>query len=306
MQMYEEMMSINNEQTNALRMALKDQAQEGQNKTRHDSHYYDELSRLNNELANLQRELAKKNAELERLNRLKDQFLGMAAHDLRTPLGIIMGYSEFVIDEASEMLDEDHIEFLHIIRSSSNFMLQLVNDLLDISTIESGQLDIQLCPTDLGALVKHSVALNSVIAQSKQIELSFKQEDLLPSVRIDAARIDQVLNNLISNAIKYSFPESRVQVRLSRGDSSALIAVQDQGQGIPQQELDKLFQWFGKTRVKGTAGEKSTGLGLAISQRIVLSHGGKIWVESQVGRGSTFYVSLPLESSRDREQDASG
>jgi signal transduction histidine kinase len=256
---------------------------------------YDELSRLNNESANLQRELAKKNAELERLNALKDRFLGMAAHDLRTPLSIMLGFSEFLLEDLAVLLDGQHLEFLSVIRSSSRFMLRLVNGLLDVATIESGRLELDLQPTDLAALVERNVALNGVLAEAKEIGLSFHHDGRVPPMALDGPRIEQVLNNLLSNAVKYSYPGSSVEVRLIRRADQALISVVDRGQGISPDQVDDLFQWFARSRVKGTAGESGTGLGLAIAQRIVEGHGGDIWVDSELGKGSTFYVSLPIK-----------
>ncbi len=300
MQLYEEMMRIGNEQANALRMAMKEYAELTHEQAERDRTFYDELSRLNNELSNLQRELAKKNVVLERLNEQKNHFLGMAAHDLRTPLTAIMSYSEFLLDEASDVLDEEHVEFLSIIQSSSRFMGQLVDELLDISTIESGRLELDRQPTDLVDLLAHNVALNRVLAGKKHIDLSFRRDGDFPVMMLDAGKIEQVLNNLISNAIKYSHSHTAVEVSLTRRGDDALIAVKDQGQGIPADELDGLFEIFGKTSVRGTDGEKSTGLGLAIAHRIVVEHGGEIWVDSEVGAGcgesggTTFTVSLPV------------
>ena len=129
--------------------------------------------------------------------------------------------------------------------------------------------------------------------------LTYRQTEHIPYVLCDGQRIEQVLNNLISNAVKYSFPDSEIEISLSRTDDNAIIAVQDRGQGIPADQLDRLFQWFGRTRTKGTAGEKSTGLRLAIAHKIVLSHGGRMWVESEVGKGSTFYVALPIDRAEE-------
>jgi signal transduction histidine kinase len=294
LQLCEDMAKVNSEQANVLRAALKEHAETTHAQAKNDKALYDELSRLNNEMANLQRELAKRNAELARLDRLKNQFLGVAAHDLRTPLGIILGYSEFLLDEADDALNDEHYRFLDIIQSSSRFMLQLVDDLLDISTIESGHLELHPSPTDLVALVRRNVALNSVLAEKKRITLTYRQTEHIPSLSCDGPKIEQVLNNLLSNAVKYSYPDSKAEISLSRTDTEAIIAVHDHGQGIPADQLDSLFQWFGRTRTRGTAGEKSTGLGLAIAHKIVLEHGGRMWVESEAGKGSTFYVALPL------------
>lgn len=294
LELYEDLVKINNEQVNTLRASLKERTETTRIQLERDSSLYDELSRLNNELVSLQRELAKQNVELEKLNNLKNQFLGMAAHDLRTPLGHILSYSEFLIDEAGPQLSEEHLEFLNIIRASSDFMLQLVDDLLDFAKIESGKLTLNRQPTDLIALARHNIALNSVLAARKQIELQLEiKDDSLPAVMIDPARIEQVLNNMTSNAIKFSKPNGFVRVTISRDGDLAVVAVADQGTGMSPEQLEQLFNPFSKS-AKGTTGEKGTGLGLAIVKKIVEEHKGAIRVESEAGRGSTFYLSLPI------------
>jgi signal transduction histidine kinase len=300
LQLCESLLQVDNEQVNPVRAALKGHVDAIRAQAGRDNRVYDELSQLNNELVTLQRELVKKNVELEKLNQLKSQFLGMAAHDLRTPLGLIWSYSEF-IDETAD-LGQKQREFLSAIRSSSEFMLHLVEDLLDISAIESGKLELDLAPGDLGPLAERNVALNGLLAEKKDIRLLLQRDEELPRILVDGPKIEQVLNNLISNAVKYSHPGSPVKVSVRRGEGGVVLAVQDHGQGIPSEEQDQLFRLFGKTSVQGTAGEKSTGLGLAIARRIVLEHGGKIWVESQEGRGSTFYVWLPVAPPTGGEQ----
>ncbi len=292
----DEMMLINNEQANALRAALKDLSlRERQNPTQ-DLGIYDNLSRVNNELANLQRELAKKNAELEKLNEQKNRFLGMAAHDLRNPLGVIMAYSEFLETEAVEVLSEEQREFVTTIRQTSEFMLRLVNDLLDVSTIDSGQLRLDLQPADLAGLVARNVHLNSTLAAKKEIAIGFEPPASPVLLSFDTGKIEQVLNNLLGNAIKFSHRSTRVTVRLTSADGFATVAIKDQGQGIPEADRPKLFQAFSKVSVRSTGGEQSTGLGLAICRRMIEGHGGRIGVESEVGKGSTFFFTLPLEA----------
>jgi signal transduction histidine kinase len=254
----------------------------------------DELARANQELMAMHRELAKKNTQLEKLNEEKNKFLGMAAHDLRNPLSTIKGFSEYILEETEEVLTSRHIEFLNIIMSSSEFMLQLVNDLLDISQIESGKLELNKKPTDITKFIAKNISLNKYWAERKHINLEFIQAEKIPEVIMDDQKMDQVLNNLISNAIKYSPSNTTIQVKLENKNDRVLISVQDEGQGIPEAELDKLFKPFSKTSVKSTAGEKSTGLGLVIARKIVDGHNGKIWVESKVGKGSTFYVEVPI------------
>jgi signal transduction histidine kinase len=315
LEFYQALTGINNEQANALRSVLKDNAALQENAVPRELAQtsagtqspgsadtfavYDELSQLNNELANLQRELAKKNVELERLNQVKDQFLGMAAHDLRTPLSVVLGYSSFLQEDLGETLSREHAEFLSVICTSSRFMLRLVNSLLDVATIESGKLELDLQPTDLAALVVRNVALNATLAEPKDVGLVCRCDEAIPPMLLDGPRIEQVLNNLLSNAIKFSYPQTMVEVRLSHQGNHVVLAVADQGQGIAEDQREDLFQWFARTRVKGTAGETGTGLGLAIAQKIVEAHMGDIWVESALGQGSTFYVSLPVEGESD-------
>lgn len=260
-----------------------------------DNLQYDEFSRLNNELATSQRELARRNAELGRLNEQKNQFLGIAAHDLRNPLEVILTYSQFLLDEASGRLEPEQVEFVEAIRSSSEFMLSLVENLLDLAQIEAGRLELDLATVDLGGLLERNVSLNRTLAQKKNIEVLLSCPPDLPALRIDAPKIEQVLNNLIGNAVKFSPRGSTVEVGAEDRGDGVVLRVRDQGPGVPADELDKLFRPFGRTRVQASGGEKSTGLGLAIVKKVVEGHGGKIQVESAPGEGTTFYVSLPKE-----------
>lgn len=260
------------------------------------SQHFDELSLLNNELATSQRELARSNADLERLNRQKNELLGIAAHDLRNPLQVILIYSQFLIEEAAGSLDPKHLEFMRAIRRSSEFMLRLVDDLLDMARIEAGTLELNLAPVDLGRLVERNVALNRVLAEPKgtRIELYGANGDgTAGDMVLDPAKIEQVLNNLIGNAVKYSPPGSTVEVRLAAADDGASIAVRDQGEGIAAEEMDRLFEPFRTGQARATSGEGSAGLGLAIVKRIVEGHRGEIRVEPADGGGSVFQVFLP-------------
>jgi signal transduction histidine kinase len=254
---------------------------------------------LNNELTNLQRRMAKQNAKLERLNRQRNEFLGMAAHDLRTPLAAIKMFSAFLLSGRAGELSEDQRRFLSIIHSSSDFMQQLVDDLLDATQIEAGKLELHLWPTELRALVEKTVDLHSPLAEEKGIRLVLAGVDELPKMLLDAHKIEQVLNNLVGNALKYSPAATKVEVALARAGEEARISISDQGPGIPAREIERLFQPFVRMTVRGAGGEKSSGLGLAIAQSALSAHGGRIWVESTVGKGSTFYVALPIRTKLD-------
>lgn len=283
--LYGEMMRINNEQTNTLRTVLKEQSR--------DDNMYNELSYLNNELVAMQREIAKKNAELERLNREKNHFLGMAAHDLRHPLHTILGYSDFLIQISDQ---PEQQEYLQIIRNVSQFMARLVDDLLDVAKIEAGDLQLDYEPVNLANLITYNGEINRPLAARKQLEIIYQLDETVPLALIDSAKIEQALNNLISNAIKFSESGNEVVIRLDRAEENFLISIKDGGPGIAPEQQSRLFQPFQQGQT-GTDGEKSTGLGLAIVKRIVEGHGGKIWFESELGQGTTFFISIPLRPS---------
>lgn len=285
------MIQINNEQTNKIREFEK--LKRSLIADDKGAQYFDELSRLNNELVSVQRELTKKNLELEELNNLKNQFLGMAAHDLRNPLGNILSYSEF-IEEEKDNLSQEQAEFIAQIKSLSSFMLNMVTELLDVTTIESGKISLKIEPCNLTELISRNIHLNKNFADKKQIKLIFTKTEIANNLMLDKGKIEQVITNLITNAIKYSHPKTEITVDLSMSNDELIISVKDQGQGIPEDEQHLLFKPFQKTSTKSTGGEKSTGLGLFIVKKIVEAHKGKIWVESKPGVGSTFFVSLPL------------
>lgn len=259
-----------------------------------DSEIYNELARLNNELVTAQREMIKRNIELERINELKNQFIGVAAHDLRNPLQVIEGYSTLVLDELFGALTPEQHKFITVIRKNSEFMLKLITDLLFISKIEAGKLQLELKETELIPLLVQNVELNNLLADQKQIDIRLLHQNDLPPLRIDSTKIEQVLDNLISNAIKFSHPGATVEIRAESSDQEVIIHVSDVGQGIPADAIDRLFIPFENHLVKSTGGEQSTGLGLAIVKRIVEGHGGRMRVQSEVGVGSTFSFSLPL------------
>ena len=251
------------------------------------------LRRTTLELRDATRALERRNEELTRINREKNHILGMAAHDLRNPLSVIKFYSDFLL--LNERLPADQRDtFLKTIRGTSVSMVALVDDLLSISKIEAGELQLHPATTDLRRLIVQNVELNRVLAAAKQMEIALALPDDLPALSIDAAKIEQVLDNLITNAVKYSPPPNRIDVQAEVQAHSVVVSVTDHGPGIPESEQAQLFQPFKRTSVQSTGGESSTGLGLAIARRIVEGHGGRIGLESQPGRGTRFWFSLPL------------
>lgn len=250
---------------------------------------------LNQELTNLTRELHRKNAQLKKLNEEKNHFLGMAAHDLRKPIGLIISYSEFLLDEAKEALSSEHIGFLNTINGSCTFMKRLVDDFLDISAIEAGRFELDIQKASIMEVLARSLELNDLQAMRKEVELVIDTDDALPRFLMDAPKIEQAITNLVSNAIEHSDPKSRVFISLIENSDTVTFQVRDEGPGIPDDERDKLFKPFEKTRIKKTGGEKSTGLGMVIIRKIVEAHGGSIWLDSRLNEGTTIAFSLPID-----------
>lgn len=292
----DKLQQINNEQSNQIRQLLKAQKEEIIHQNEETETILEELSRVNNELINLQRELSQKNAELERLNEIKNQFIGMAAHDLRSPLGNIFSISEY-LEKRNENLNDTQKKFISNIKKQSSFLLNLVNDLLDVSVIEAGKVQLKKSKEDINQLIHFNIDLNCELAVKKQIEIKFDTVHESIQLFIDKNKIDQVMNNLLTNAIKYSNPETRIQVKLEKRREDILVEVKDQGLGIKQEEIPLLFKPFQKTSTESTKGEKSTGLGLYITKRIIEAHNGEINVKSKFGSGSTFYFTLPLQGT---------
>jgi len=257
-------------------------------------------TRAEQALAGYAVQLSEKNEELERLNEQKNRFLGIAAHELRSPLQFILAYSEFLVVEASGVLTDRQMQFLSIIRSSSEFVVRLVNDLLDVAKIDAGKLELRPDSTDLVALVRKNVSLNRTLAARKDVHIHLEVETLPPIV-LDPDKMVQVLNNLINNAVKYSPPGTAVDVRLSREDNRVHLSVRDHGPGIPADDIERVFQPFETTKLKGPDGEKGTGLGLAIAKKIVEGHGGRIWAQSESGHGAAFHVTLPMDGEESGE-----
>ncbi|MEO8338075.1 MAG: HAMP domain-containing sensor histidine kinase [bacterium] len=291
---YDSLMRLDNEQANALRSSFQ-AARDGDAAVRfdRDATAYERMMSLNNQLATLQRELMKKNIELERVNALKNQFVGMAAHDLRNPIAAISSYSDLLLEPDFSASPEQQQHFLRRIRESSRFMLTLINDLLDISTIEAGQLKIELAPLDLGSLVRENLEFHRLLARDKRIAVHDCIAPGIPIVLGDSAKMEQILNNLVGNAIKFSPSDTRIDVQVAASGAGVSVVVQDEGPGIPSNELDGIFTPFQRTSTRPTAKEHSTGLGLAIVKRLVEAHAGTLSCESEVGRGSTFTAWFP-------------
>jgi signal transduction histidine kinase len=232
--------------------------------------------------------------QLSHANAAKNRLLGMAAHDLRNPLASIRALAEFLSDGTVGPLAPDQLDLVKTIHEASQSMLTLVNELLDLSVIEAGELKISPKATSLGELIAKSVGLANVNASKKGTTVQFADASGLPKVMIDGDKIKQVVDNLLSNAIKFSPPKAVIRVSLTAAAGRITVAVRDQGPGIPEGERGKLFKDFGKTSVKPTGGEKSTGLGLAICKKLIEAHRGTICADNEPDGGCTFKFFLPV------------
>jgi PAS domain S-box-containing protein len=235
-------------------------------------------------------ELERQNDQLRQLDRLKDEFVALVSHELRTPLTSIRGYLELITEDTN--LTEDQTRFIETIDRNAQRLQRVVGDLLFVAQVEAGKLSLEVADVNPNTLVEEAVQAAGPSAAAKSIELTAHLGEL-PEIRGDRARLAQVLDNFISNAIKFTPSFGRVMVTTRVLPGEVEVVVSDSGMGIPADELHLLFQRFFRAE-RATAGAiPGTGLGLAIAKAIVTGHGGRIRVESEDGAGTTFRVILP-------------
>jgi len=239
------------------------------------------------------KQLELKNDQLKELNELKNKFLGMASHDMRNCLSAIKGYSQILREDQKELPEETKDQFLGFIFQSSENMLKMVNDLLDVSVIESGKLQLDLQPESFKPLINHHIMISKFFADKKNIHIQSDLPDVA-ECRVDANKIGQVIDNLISNAIKFSESGTTIFISLKEQEGNMVFSVKDEGPGISDEDQAKLFQHFQKLSARPTAGESSSGLGLAISKKMIQAHHGSLNVTSQLGSGATFWFEIPI------------
>jgi signal transduction histidine kinase len=258
-----------------------------------------EILFLNQDLNNLTRQLQKKNSQLRRLNKEKNQFFGMAAHDLRHPLGVIRMYNEFLVDEIRDELTGEHRDFLDYIGEAGRLMESILDDFLDLAVFETGHLELDRQKVSIGPWLSRIVRTSEVLAARRQITVMAEIPEKTPVILFDRAKMEQVMNNLISNAIKYSPEGEQVEITLLAAAEEVTIRVVDHGAGIAEEDLGRLFIPFQRIGKRKRGADKSSGLGLAIVKKIVDAHGGGIQVGSRPGQGSTFSITLPLRENPD-------
>jgi len=252
-----------------------------------------ERKRAEQEREQFMRELEVQNERLLELDKLKDEFVALVSHELRTPLTSIRGYLELVLDGEAGSVSEEQRHFLGVVDRNANRLLDLVGDLLFLAQIEAGKLSLDIGAVDLASLAAESVETARPIAEEKSISLTLATSPL-PLLAGDRARLAQLLDNLISNAIKFTPEGGRVDVRASVSRGNAVVEVRDTGMGIPVEEQEHVFESFFRTSRATDEAIQGTGLGLAISKAIVHAHGGRITLASSEGEGATFHVSIPI------------
>jgi signal transduction histidine kinase len=239
------------------------------------------------------KEIKEINDNLIKLDAEKNKFIGIAAHDMRTPISSIYSFSDLMLTTYTKDLTPDLLNIINIIRDTSNSTLVLLSDLLNISVIESGNIKVNFKMQDYLEFVKKIMYLNQIIADKKGISIKLETAEKEIQLMFDEHYLSEVTNNLLSNAIKFSYQSSEIIIKVTKTQKNGVLTeFIDKGKGIAEDEQIKLFNYFQKTKTTPTDGEKSTGLGLAIAKKIIQEHGGKIGLKSAIGNGSNFYFEL--------------
>jgi len=255
-----------------------------------------ELRLLRDRLAEQNLELAVANAELRRLDEIKSTFISVAAHELRTPLAPLRGYLEVLLDEEIGHLNDEQREYLAVVEESARRLMALASNLLDVTRIEAGRVELVLRPADLEALVGTAVAEYGPQWEARSQHLTLCAAPDLPPALCDEMRALQIIGNLLSNASKYT-PEGgaiRVSLALAQEEGFLQVSVSDSGVGIPPEDQPNVFTRFFRARTAILTRADGAGLGLCIARPLVEQHGGRIWFESEPGQGSTFHVTFPI------------
>jgi signal transduction histidine kinase/putative methionine-R-sulfoxide reductase with GAF domain len=253
------------------------------------------------ENARLFQEIQDKGQQLELASRHKSQFLANMSHELRTPMNAVLGYTDLILDGIFGDVPEAIRDTLERVKSNGHHLLGLINDVLDLSRIEAGQLTLSLGDYAMGEVVHAVASAVESLAAGKKLALKAVVPVDLPPARGDERRLTQVLMNLVGNAIKFT-DVGQVSIEARVADGSLLVAVSDTGPGISEADQQRIFEEFQQVDSSSTRKKGGSGLGLAISKRIVELHGGRLWVESTPGQGSTFYFTVPLRVERPAER----
>ena len=235
------------------------------------------------------------NLKLEQLNLEKNKIIGVAAHDLKNPVGSIQSFTSLLLEDYKDELTEEVEEILGYIKELSSNSFHILSSLLDVSKIESGIVEIAKTNQDYISFINKHIVVNQLVANKKNIKINLNSEIKTLNFEFDQNHLSQVVNNLLTNAIKFSYPNKEITVSVILSENKILkTTIEDNGKGIADSDYNKLFNYFQKTNTTPTVGETSTGLGLAISKKIIQQHEGTIGFESKLDVGSKFYFELKL------------
>jgi signal transduction histidine kinase len=240
-------------------------------------------------------ELQDKTRELEVANRHKSEFLANMSHELRTPLNAVIGFSEVLLERMFGDLNPKQHEYVDDIMSSGRHLLSLINDILDLSKIEAGRMELELAAFSLPLALENALTLVRERAVRHRIHVSMSVDPQLGEITADERKVKQVLLNLLSNAVKFTPEGGRITIGALLANGSAEVSVADTGVGIADEHQEAIFEEFRQVGGDYARKREGTGLGLTLARKFVELHGGRIWVKSQVGQGSTFTFTLPLQ-----------
>ena len=256
----------------------------------------DELGKLAANVNRMNDELRRVYRELESASRHKSEFLANMSHELRTPLNAIIGFSQVLRERMFGEINEKQREYLEDILSSGNHLLSLINDVLDLSKVEAGQIELEINRFSLREALERGLVMVRERATKDGVQLVLELDPAAELVEGDERRIRQVIFNLLSNAVKFTPPGGRVALKSARLDGTVRVSVTDTGPGIAAEDQERIFEEFQQTEA-GAGQREGTGLGLALSKRLVELHGGRIWVDSEPGEGSAFVFTLPSRAA---------
>jgi signal transduction histidine kinase len=293
-ELFEELVRMAGEKIDGNRNGLGKSSEISPLKTSYAASPDKQLVQLHNELSRVRQELVQRNLDLEKQKIENYRDLGMAVHGLRNPASGILLATEYLIGCVAGAFAQEHLTLLRGVLQSSLVILQMIDDVLEISTIECGRLKIRLAATDLVFLAKQSVLVNQRQAEGKGIRVDMISDVATLNINLDPVKITQVIDNLLSNAIKFSPRGGRVEIRIGVTETVASISIRDEGPGIPENQTETIFDAFRSGLDEQPSEKSGAGLGLAISRRIVEGHAGTIEVKSRPGIGSTFKVNLPM------------
>jgi two-component system, NtrC family, sensor kinase len=273
--------------------------------TRIDVHSGDELEALAGEFnkmadqlrdytTGLEQKVAEKTAELQAANRHKSEFLANMSHELRTPLNAVIGFSDALKEQYFGPLNAKQAEYIGDINASGQHLLSLINDILDLSKIEAGKMELESARFNVAAAIDNAIILVRERALRHNLTIKAEIDPDVADIEADERKVKQILVNLLSNAVKFSYPGGVVRATARRVTNTLEIAIADTGLGIAAEDQAMIFEEFRQVQSSGAAKHEGTGLGLSVTRRLVELHGGRIWVESEAGKGAKFIFTLPL------------